>query len=135
VNNNDTCMHLFVNPLNEKVFVNLFDLPPKYFYTWAELCYWFSLTNGQRQIPSDWIKDYNSLTYPPGDSIKTFNLRFTKLYNRVLDVIRPQNQETLIHYYNILLPSYRHILEERGVVDLSLFLLDCLEYEERTLRN
>jgi hypothetical protein len=46
VNDNDTCMHLFVNSLDEKLVVDFFDLPPKYFSTWDELCYWFRSTYG-----------------------------------------------------------------------------------------
>jgi hypothetical protein len=40
-NENDTCMHLFVNSLEGKVAANLFDLPPKILSTWEELIYWF----------------------------------------------------------------------------------------------
>jgi hypothetical protein len=36
-NDNDTCMHLFVNSLEGKVVANFFDLPPKILSTWEEL--------------------------------------------------------------------------------------------------
>ena len=38
-NDNDTCMCLFVNSLEGKVAVDLFDLLPKIFSTWEELFY------------------------------------------------------------------------------------------------
>jgi hypothetical protein len=38
-NDNDTCMHLFVNSLEGKATTNLFDLPPKILSTWEELVY------------------------------------------------------------------------------------------------
>ena len=38
-NNNDTCMRLFLNSLEGKVSSDFFDLPPKSFSTWVELCY------------------------------------------------------------------------------------------------
>jgi hypothetical protein len=40
-NENDTCMHLFVNSLEGKVATDFFDLPPKFMSTWEELIYWF----------------------------------------------------------------------------------------------
>jgi hypothetical protein len=40
-NDNDTCMHLFVNSLEGKAVADFFDLPPKILYTWEELIYWF----------------------------------------------------------------------------------------------
>jgi hypothetical protein len=39
VNDNDTCMHLFVNSLEGKVVAYFFELPPKVFSTWDELTY------------------------------------------------------------------------------------------------
>jgi hypothetical protein len=38
-NDNDTCMHLFVNSLEGKVAEDFFDLPPKILSTWEELAY------------------------------------------------------------------------------------------------
>ena len=73
-NTNDTCMRLFVNSLEGKASSDFFDLPPKSFSTWAELCYWFKSTFGQPQTLVDWLKEYNNLVYQPGESIKTFNL-------------------------------------------------------------
>lgn len=40
VNSNDTCMKSFVNALEGKFTSDFFDLPPKPFSTWDELCYW-----------------------------------------------------------------------------------------------
>ena len=40
-NDNDTCMHLFVNFLEGKAVADFFDLPPKILSTWVELIYWF----------------------------------------------------------------------------------------------
>jgi hypothetical protein len=38
-NENDNCMHLFVNSLEGKVATEFFELPPNIFSTWAELSY------------------------------------------------------------------------------------------------
>jgi hypothetical protein len=52
VNDNDTCMCLFVNSLEGKVVADFFDLPPKIFSTWEELVYWFKSTFGQPKSPT-----------------------------------------------------------------------------------
>jgi hypothetical protein len=46
-NDNDTCMHLFINSLEGKAVADFFDLPPKILFTWEELVYWFRSTYGQ----------------------------------------------------------------------------------------
>jgi len=46
VNDNDTCMFLFVNSLEGKVAANFFELPPKVISTSYELTYWFKSTYG-----------------------------------------------------------------------------------------
>jgi hypothetical protein len=51
-NNNDTCMHLFVNSLQGKVVAYFFDLPSKIIFTWEELVYWFKSTYGQSKSPT-----------------------------------------------------------------------------------
>jgi hypothetical protein len=48
-NDNDTCMHLFVNSLEGKEMTYFFDLPPNILSTWEELVYWFKLTYVQSQ--------------------------------------------------------------------------------------
>jgi hypothetical protein len=52
-NDNDTCMHLFVNSLEGKVAAEFFDLPPKILSTWEELVYWFKSTYGQPKSPAE----------------------------------------------------------------------------------
>jgi hypothetical protein len=52
-NDNDTCMHLFVNSLEGKATIDLFDLPPKIISTWEELVYWFKSTYGQSKISTE----------------------------------------------------------------------------------
>jgi hypothetical protein len=46
-NDNDTCMHLFINSLEGKATTNFFDLPPNIMSTWEELVYWFKSTYGK----------------------------------------------------------------------------------------
>jgi hypothetical protein len=103
-NDNDTCMRLFVNSLEEKVAVNFFDLPPNILSTWEELFYWFKSIYGQSKIPMEQLQEYNNIAYKDGETIKPFNLRFTKLYNQIPELIHPQNQATFMHYYNALPP-------------------------------
>jgi hypothetical protein len=45
-NENDTCMHLFINSLEGKDADDFFDLPPKIMSTWEELIYLFRSTYG-----------------------------------------------------------------------------------------
>jgi hypothetical protein len=45
-NDNDTCMHLFVNFFEGKAGTDLFDLPPNIISTWEELVYLFKSTYG-----------------------------------------------------------------------------------------
>jgi hypothetical protein len=88
-NDNDTWMHLFVISLEGRAAVDFFNLPPKILSTWEELFYWFKSTYGQSKIPTEQLREYNNITYKDGETIKSFNLRFTKLYNQILELIRP----------------------------------------------
>jgi hypothetical protein len=134
-NDNDTCMCLFVNSLEGKVAVDFFDLPPKILSTWEELVYWFKSTYGQSKIPAEQLQEYNNIAYKDGETIKSFNLCFTKLYNQILELIRPQNQAAFMHYYNALPSPYRHRLEEKSIDNLGFALHTCLEYEEQLERT
>jgi hypothetical protein len=110
-------------------------LPPKVFSTWDELVYWFKSTYGQPKNPTDLLKDYNNIVFTNGETIKSFNLRFTKLYNQIPEMIHPHNQVVFIKYYNALPSSYRHRLEEKNVTSLGFALQTCLEYEEQIERT
>jgi hypothetical protein len=134
-NDNDTCMRLFVNSLEGKVAVDFFDLPPKILSTWEELVYWFKSTYGKSKIPAEQLREYNNIAYKDGETIKSFNLCFTKLYNQIPELIHPQNQATFMHYYNALPSPYRHRLEEKAIDNLGSALHTCLEYEEQLERT
>jgi hypothetical protein len=134
-NDNDICMHLFVNSLEGKATTDFFDLPPKILSTWEELVYWFKYTYGKSKIPAEWLRVYNNIAYKDGETIKSFNLRFTKLYNQIHELIRPQNQATFMHYYNALPSPYRHRLEEKAIDNLGSALHTSLEYEEKLERT
>jgi len=82
-------MHLFINSLEGKVVVDFFELPPKILSTWEELVYWFKSTYGKSKIPSKQLQEYNNITYKDGETIKSFNLHFTKLYNQIPKLILP----------------------------------------------
>jgi hypothetical protein len=88
-NDNDTCMDLFFNSLEEKAMTDFFDLPPKILSTWEELVYWFKPTYGKSKSPTEQLREYNNIAYKDGETIKSFNLRFTKLYNQIPELIRP----------------------------------------------
>jgi hypothetical protein len=134
-NDNDTCMLLFVNSLEGKAMVDLFDLPPKIMYTWEELVYWFKSTYGKSKSSSKKLQEYNNIAYKDGETIKSFNLHFTKLYNQIPELIRPQNQAAFMHYYNALPSPYYHKLEEKSIYNLVSALHTCLEYEEQLERT
>ncbi len=131
-NTNDVCMRLFVNTLEGKAAANFFDLPPRSFSNWAELFYWFK---SQQQSPADWLREYNSMVFNPGETIKAFNFRFTKLYNKIPEVIRPHGQAALIQYYNTIVPVYKNRLEEKAFYSIATALQTCLEYEDKILRT
>jgi len=76
-------MRHFVKSLEGKVVDDFFEIPPKIFTTWDELSYWFNYTYEQPQSPVDFLRDYNNLVYKKGETIKSFNLCFTKLYNQI----------------------------------------------------
>ena len=78
-NDNENFMRLFVNSLEGKVAADFFDLPPKILSTWEELFYWFISTYGKSKIPSDQLREYDNITYKDGETIRSFNLCFTKL--------------------------------------------------------
>jgi hypothetical protein len=112
-NDNDTCMRLFTNSLEGKVAVDFFDLPPKILSTWEELIYWFRSTYGKYKSPADKLREYNNVTYKDGESIKPFNLHFTKLYNQIPKLICPQIQAAFMHYFNALPSPYHHRMLEK----------------------
>jgi hypothetical protein len=82
--------------LEGKDAANFFELSPKFFSTWDDLSYWFKSTYGQPQSPSYLLRDYNNIVYNKGETIKYFNLLFSKLYNQILEIIQPQNQASLM---------------------------------------
>jgi len=94
----------------------------------------FKSTYGQPQSPTYLLKCYKNLIYNQGETINAFNLCFTKLYNQILEIIRPRNQATLVHYYNALSSSYHHRLDEKNVNSLGSTFQTCLEYEEKISR-
>jgi hypothetical protein len=102
---------------------------------WEELVYWFKSTYIQPKIPVDQLREYNNITYNNDETIKSFNLRFTKLYNQIPELIHPQNQVKFMHYYNTLPSSCRHRLEEKAIENLGSALQTCLEYEEQLERT
>jgi hypothetical protein len=97
-NDNDTCMHISVNSLEGKDATDFFDLPPKIMSTWEELFYWFRSTYGKCKILAEQLHEYNNIAYKDGETINSFNLCFTMLYNQIPELIRPQNQATFMHY-------------------------------------
>jgi hypothetical protein len=130
-NDNDACMCLFVNSIKGKAAVDLFDLPPNIISTWEELVYWLKSTYGQSKSLVKQLLEYNNITYKDGETIKSFKLRFTKLYNQIPELIRSQNQDTFMHYYNDLPSPYHHRLEEIFIGNLGSALHTYLEYEEQ----
>jgi hypothetical protein len=132
-NDNDTCMPLFVNSLKGTM-TYFFDLPLMFLSTWEELVYWFKYTYGQSKCPTEKLREYNNIAYKDNETIKSFNLRFIKLYNQITELILPQNQATFMHYYNALHSPYHHRLEEKSIDNLGSALHTCLEYEEQLER-
>jgi hypothetical protein len=110
-NDNDTCMCLFVNSLQGKFTKTIFYLPPKILSTWEELVYWFKSTYGHPKRPVKKLGEYNNISYLYGETIKYFNLHFTKLHNQIPDLILPENQDSIMHYYNSLPSPYHHRIE------------------------
>jgi hypothetical protein len=88
-NDNNSCMHLSVNSLEGKVVVDLFSLPPNILSTWEELFYWFRSTYGKSKSRDEKLQWYNNISYKDGETIKSFNLHFTKLYNQIPKLIQP----------------------------------------------
>jgi hypothetical protein len=123
-------MRLFANSLEGKAAADFFDLLPKIFSILEELVYWFRSNYGQSKSPAEQLQEYNNIAYKDGETIKSFNLRFTKLYNKTPELIRLQNQVTFMHYYNALHSPYHHRLGEKAIDNLGSALHTCLEYEE-----
>jgi hypothetical protein len=134
-NDNDTCMRLFVNSLKGKATTYLFDLPPKILSTREELFYWFKSTYGQSKSSDEQLQEYNNIAYKDNETIKSFNLRFTKLYNQIPELVRPHNQASFMHYYNALPSPYWHRLEEKDIYNIGSTLHTCIEYEEQLERT
>jgi hypothetical protein len=133
-NDNDTFMRLFVNSLEGKAMAYFFDLPPKILSTWEEIVYWFKSTYGQSKSPTKQLQEYNNTTHKDSETIKSFNICFTMLYNQIPELIFPQNQDSFMDYYNSLPSPYRHRLEEKYSDNIVSALHTCLEYEEQLER-
>ena len=123
-------MCLFVHSLEGKAATYFFDVPPKILSTWEELVYWFKSTYGQPQSPTEQLREYNNISYKDGETIKYFNLCFTKLYNQIPELIYPQNQASFMDYYNALPSPYHHRLEDKAIDNIGFVLHTFLEYEE-----
>jgi hypothetical protein len=134
-NDNDTCMCLFVNSLKGKAPADFFDLPPKKNSTWEELVYRFKSTYGQSKSQNKYLREYKNISSKDGETINSFNLYFTNLYNQIHELICPQNQSAFMHYYNVLPSSYLHRLEENVIENLGSTLHTFLEYEEQLERT
>jgi len=130
-NDNDTCMCLLINPLEGKATTDIFYLPPKILSTWEKLIYWFWSTYGQSKIPTEKLREYNNITYKDGETISSFNLHFTKLYNQISELMRPQNQDSFMHYYNALPSPYYHSIEENTIDNIGYAVHTWSEYEEQ----
>ena len=78
---------------------------------------------------NNWIKHCNNIVYNRGEAIHSFNIHFRRLYNHIPELIRPNNQAAMIHYYNTLSPIFRNMLEEKGVNDISTTLQTFLKFE------
>jgi hypothetical protein len=126
---------LIWNSLEGKAAADFFDLPPNILSALEELTYWFKYTYGKSKIPTEQLREYNNIAYKYGETIKSFNLRFTKLYNQIPKLIRPQNQAAFMHYYNALPSPYRHRLEEKSIDNLDSTLHTFLGYEEQLERT
>jgi hypothetical protein len=113
----------------------VFDLSQNILSTWKELVYWFRFTHGQSKIPTEHLREYNKISYKDCETIKSFNLRFTKLYNQTPELIRPQNQAAFMHYYNVLPSPYRHRLKEKAIGNIGSALHTCLEYKVQLERT
>ena len=102
------CLHeaIYQNP-EGKERVDFFNLPPNSLSNWVELYYQFKYSYGQQISLVYRIKEYNSMMFHHGETIKDINLRFIKLYNKILDVIRPRSQDILIHYYSTIPLVYK----------------------------
>jgi hypothetical protein len=85
------------------------------------LVYWFKSSYGQPKSPADptdQLMEYNNISNKYNETIKSFNIRFTKLYNQIIELICPQNQVAFMHYYNSLPSPYLHRFEEKDTDNL-----------------
>jgi hypothetical protein len=128
VNNNDSCMLLFMNSLQGDVASLFSNLPDGCISTWFELSYLFTSTFGHLDSPYEYLKRFNQLHMKDNESILTFNLKFIKLYNSIPTPILPTNLISLLHYYELLPPLYRWRLEEKNVQNLELALSTYLNF-------
>jgi hypothetical protein len=133
VNNNDSCMFLFMNSLqgNATLFSSL---PNGCISTRFELSHWFTSTFGHLDNPYKHLKRFNQLRIKDNESILIFNLQFIKLYNLIPTPILPTNLDYLFHYYKLLPPLYQWRLDENNVQNLELALSTCLDFEEKIHR-
>jgi hypothetical protein len=74
VNNNDSCMLLFINSLQGDAASLFANLSIGCISTWFELYYWFTLTFGHLDNPYKHIKRFNQLLMKYNEIILTFNL-------------------------------------------------------------
>lgn len=95
-NDIDICMRIIINSLEGRAATKFFEFPDKVFSTWNELTYWFKSTFGNIDNPVEHLQRFNNLTFKEGETNMAFNIQFMKLYNRILETIRPSNQPALV---------------------------------------
>jgi len=109
VNDNDSCMLLFINSLEGNATSLFANLPDECMSTWSELSYWFTSTFGHFDNPYEHLKRFNNLHMKDNESIHTFNLRFIKLHNCIAMNIR---LPTWLPFYIIMI--FYHLFTDGG---------------------
>jgi hypothetical protein len=136
VNDNDSCMLLFMNSLQGNAASLFSNLPDECISTWFELSYWFTSTFGHLDNPYEHLKRFNQLHMKDNEgAFLHLTLGLSSHTIQFLLSIRPTNLVALLHYYELLPPLYRWWLEEKNVQNLELALSTCLDFEEKIRRT
>ena len=86
-----------------------------------------------KQIPLQLLSQYNSLKNGGFESIHEFSSRFMRVYNSILEDIKPSAAVTKLHYAEAFDNGFAFSLRERKLVSLPAMFTDALEVEENMM--
>ena len=88
-----------------------------------------------KQIPLQVLSQFNSLKKGGFESVHEFSCRFMKVYNSILEDIKPSTTIATLHYAGAFDNDFAYSLRERKSTTLAAMFTDALEVEENMMAS